>query len=113
MDFPGIARHLIALKCNSIGGVYEQQAVYRRFQNRSGKASNITRLFCRRSGQSIRGKVSQLYYWQKRYGQIGSVRVNAKDDQAEIARLKAELRRVTEDRDILKKAVEYSVNQRN
>jgi len=46
----------------------------------------------------------QLYPWQKRYGQIGSVRVNAKDDRAEIARLKAELRRVTEERDILKKA---------
>ena len=36
MDFPGFARHLIALKCNSIGDVYDQQAVHRRIQNRSG-----------------------------------------------------------------------------
>jgi len=36
VDFPGFARHLIALKCNSIGDVYDQQAVHRRIQNRSG-----------------------------------------------------------------------------
>mgnify|MGYP000733930525 CR=1 FL=1 len=35
-DLPGFARHLIALKCNSIGDVYDQQAVHRRIQNRSG-----------------------------------------------------------------------------
>jgi len=36
VDFPGFARHLIALKCKSIGDVYDQQAVHRRIQNRSG-----------------------------------------------------------------------------
>ncbi|MEP4149527.1 MAG: hypothetical protein ABJL54_20080 [Halioglobus sp.] len=36
LDFPGFARHLIAVKCNSIGDVYGQQAVHRRIQNRSG-----------------------------------------------------------------------------
>jgi len=31
MDFPGFARHQIALKCNSMRGVYEQQqTIYRR-----------------------------------------------------------------------------------
>ena len=29
LDFPVFARHLIALKCNSIGGVYEQQTIHR------------------------------------------------------------------------------------
>jgi hypothetical protein len=29
MDFPGFARHQIALKCNSMRGVYERQTVYR------------------------------------------------------------------------------------
>jgi len=30
LDFPGFARHLIALKSNSIRGVYEVQTIYRR-----------------------------------------------------------------------------------
>ena len=29
VDFPGFARHQIALKCNSMRGVYERQTVYR------------------------------------------------------------------------------------
>jgi hypothetical protein len=29
LDFPGFARHQIALKCNSMRGVYERQTVYR------------------------------------------------------------------------------------
>ena len=45
VDFSGFARHLIALKCNSIGDVYDQQAVHIRIQNRSGQASHRTRLF--------------------------------------------------------------------
>jgi hypothetical protein len=28
LDFPGFARHQIALKCNSMRGVYERQTVY-------------------------------------------------------------------------------------
>ena len=36
MDFPGFARHQIALKCNSMRGVYERQTVYRGIQERSG-----------------------------------------------------------------------------
>jgi len=47
-----------------------------------------------------------LYDWVKRYGgQADDVVVSA--DTAEIRRLKAELRRVTEERDILKKATAF------
>lgn len=48
-----------------------------------------------------------LYAWMKRYGEQGPRQVNKADGQAEIAQLKAELRRVTEERDILKKAAAY------
>ena len=46
-----------------------------------------------------------LYEWKKRYGK----RVAARDDEqaAEVRRLKRELQRVTEERDILKKAAAY------
>ena len=45
-----------------------------------------------------------LYAWIKKYGP-DSVEHNAKtDDQAEIRRLKKELKRTTEERDLLKKA---------
>lgn len=48
-----------------------------------------------------------LYAWCKKYGN-GSQPASSKDDQsAEIKRLKAELKRVTEERDILKKATAY------
>ena len=40
LDFPGFARHQIALKCNSMRGVYERQTVYRRIQERSGQAGH-------------------------------------------------------------------------
>ena len=44
-----------------------------------------------------------LYAWIKKYGP-DSVEHNAKtDDQAEIRRLKTELKRTTEERDLLKK----------
>jgi putative transposase len=44
-----------------------------------------------------------LYAWMKRYGESTPQQANRVDDQVEIAKLKAELRRVTEERDILKK----------
>ncbi len=47
-----------------------------------------------------------LYAWIKRYGN-GPVQEVITDQQAEINRLKAELQRVTEERDILKKATAY------
>lgn len=48
-----------------------------------------------------------LYAWMKRYGMPESERVEAQGQQAELRRLKAELKRVTEERDILKKAAAY------
>ena len=54
-----------------------------------------------------------LYNWLKRYGQKGSQQTNRIDDQAEIARLKAELRRVSEEQDILKKAAVDSIGHCN
>src|SRR5690625_3047769 len=55
-----------------------------------------------------------LYQWRKRYGQAdGTVQRREADQAAEVRRLKAELRRVTEERDILKKAAVYSTGQRN
>jgi transposase len=48
-----------------------------------------------------------LYAWIKRYGEQSPQQISKADNQAEIAQLKAELRRVTEERDILKKAAKY------
>lgn len=52
-----------------------------------------------------------LYAWLKRYGEASPQQIKKADEQAEIAQLKAELRRVTEERDILKKAAKYFANQ--
>ena len=51
-----------------------------------------------------------LYAWIKRYGEQSPQQISMADSQAENARLKAELRRVTEERDILKKAAKYFAN---
>jgi transposase len=48
-----------------------------------------------------------LYQWIKRYSLPPAERLAADDQQAEMKRLKAELKRVTEERDILKKAAAY------
>ena len=48
-----------------------------------------------------------LYSWRKKYGQGPQHAAQVNDQQVEINRLKAELRRVTEERDILKKATAY------
>ena len=48
-----------------------------------------------------------LYDWIKLYHQSGSVDQDVKSQSNEIRRLKAELLRVTEERDILKKATAY------
>jgi transposase len=55
--------------------------------------------------------IHSLYAWQKRYGKPVVVRQADDDQQAEMRRLKAELRRVTEERDILKKAAAYFAKQ--
>jgi transposase len=52
------------------------------------------------------GKFS-LYEWVKRYGRADPKREAQDAQEAEIRRLQTELRRVTEERDILKKAAAY------
>ncbi|BBF86247.1 mobile element protein [Aquitalea magnusonii] len=48
-----------------------------------------------------------LYQWLKRFDPKRAQPAEPADQQAEIQRLKAELKRVTEERDILKKAAAY------
>jgi transposase len=48
-----------------------------------------------------------LYAWLRQFGKTGFVQRAELDQRAEVRRLKAELRRVTEERDILKKAAAY------
>lgn len=48
-----------------------------------------------------------LYQWIKLYGMPEAERQETQGQTAEIRRLKAELKRVTEERDILKKAAAY------
>jgi transposase len=50
---------------------------------------------------------SSLYAWIRRYGDQPALQETITDHQAEINRLKAELKRVTEERDVLKKATAY------
>ena len=52
-----------------------------------------------------------LYAWIKRYGPDASHHQAKSEESAEIRRLKKELQRVTEERDILKKAAVYFANQ--
>jgi transposase len=47
------------------------------------------------------------YAWRKKYGPDSSANKEQSDDQAEIRRLQKELKRVTDERDILKKAAAY------
>lgn len=47
------------------------------------------------------------YQWMKQFGVPEAQRTEARSQQEEIRRLKSELRRVTEERDILKKAAAY------
>ena len=52
-----------------------------------------------------------LYAWIKKYGPDSEEYQARADEQAEIQRLKKELKRVTEERDILKKAAAYIASQ--
>jgi len=54
-----------------------------------------------------------LYVWIKAYGLDSSTNKVQSDAQAEIRRLQKELKRVTDERDILKKAAVDSIGQRN
>lgn len=51
-----------------------------------------------------------IYAWIKKFGPDATEHQARSDEQAEIRRLKKELQRVTEERDILKKAAAYFAN---
>lgn len=51
-----------------------------------------------------------IYAWIKKFGPDATEHQAQADEQAEIRRLKKELKRVTEERDILKKAAAYFAN---
>lgn len=48
-----------------------------------------------------------LYAWVRDYGSSASASVTGGGDMAEVRRLRSELKRMTEERDILKKAAAY------
>ena len=48
-----------------------------------------------------------LYAWIRKFGKPGVVQRVERDQSAEVRRLKSELRRITEGRDILNKAAAY------
>ena len=52
-----------------------------------------------------------LYAWRKQFGSNSAVHRAESEAQAEIKRLQKELKRVTEERDILKKAAAYFASQ--
>jgi transposase len=52
-----------------------------------------------------------LYAWRKKYGPDSVEHREQTENEREIRHLKKELRRVTEERDILKKAAVYFANQ--
>ncbi len=52
-----------------------------------------------------------LYQWIKRYGIPAERRLVQEDQAAKLKRVEAELKRVTEERDILKKAAAYFAKQ--
>ena len=54
-----------------------------------------------------------LYAWISKFGPDSREHIAKSDDQAEIRRLKKELKRTTEERDLLKKAAVDSSDQRN
>ncbi len=55
--------------------------------------------------------IHSLYTWRKQYGMSPPARAAAADQAEEMRRLKSALRRVTEERDILKKAAAYFAKQ--
>jgi transposase len=48
-----------------------------------------------------------LYYWKSKFSDNKTTSKKTSDDSVRIAKLEAELKRVTEERDILKKAARY------
>ena len=52
-----------------------------------------------------------MHYWIKKYGDSGSQHQTITGQQDELRQLKAQLRRVTEERDVLKEAAVYFASE--
>lgn len=102
MNRPGFPGHLAAIIHGSNRGVYEQQAIHGRVQGRAVKQvtdrGHSVADVANRLGISIRS----LYAWRRQYANPSATPA-AIDQASELRRVKSELRRVTEERDILKK----------
>ena len=62
-------------------------------------------------GERLGVSPHSLYTWIKQYGIPAEKRVQQQDQSAEVKRLQAQLKRVTEERDILKNAAVRSIDQ--
>ena len=62
-------------------------------------------------GERLGVSPHSLYTWIKQYGIPAEKRVQQQDQSAEVKRLQAQLKRVTEERDILKNAAVSSIDQ--
>lgn len=61
----------------------------------------------REVAQRLGTTTHSLYAWRLKYGKGSQHAAQKEDQQAELRHLRAELKRVTEERDILKKATAY------
>ena len=86
---------------------HEQPALSRRIQNPSGQSSDRKEAARRGCGStSWCVDAHSLYAWIKRYSKPQEERQQDDDQHAELRRLRAELKWVTEERDILKRRLE-------
>lgn len=104
MNRPGTSRRSEALNLGRRKS-HEQQALPGKFKNEAVK--QVTDRGRAVADVANRIGVSQysLYERLKRYSMPGGERLELQGQSAEIRRLKTELKRVTEERDILKKVV--------
>jgi transposase len=91
----------------SIRRKHERKAAHRRIQGWGGQASYGARPPGQRSRGTLWSKHPQPVHWTKPYGVPEEARKAVDSQVDEMRRLKAELKRVTEERDILKKAAVY------
>jgi transposase len=107
LNSPQFARHLSVSQNGDQRGVYEQQAISRRVQDCSGASGNGSGYSVAEVAARLDVTTHSLYAWLKKYGPDAATHQAKAEEQAEIRRLQKELKRVTEERDILKKAAAY------